>query len=63
MVDVYDFIRHTKEGDKDYCSVCDDGKTLANVVIKGKAICGYCGNEIGLCEKHLTDLAYEIKMA
>lgn len=33
----------------EYCSVCGDDKMW--VVIKGGQNCGYCGNQINLCQK------------
>ena len=38
------------------CRCCDDLETPAVVIISGGANCGYCGNELRLCEKHLRQL-------
>lgn len=42
------------------CRVCDDVETPAVVIISGGVNCGYCGNELHLCEKHLRQLQKDI---
>jgi hypothetical protein len=49
---------------KEHCTVCRDEGLLevkAVCTVQGGVDCGYCGNAINLCRKHLRQAYRELK--
>jgi len=47
------------QDDDKYCTLCPSLSSEAAKVLRGHAGCGYCGNQINLCQTHLDQLITE----